>query len=48
MQVKLINYTPHPEDTVAAAARLCYSKEDIANMLKEFQLSFFILFFKNF
>lgn len=29
MQVKLLNYTPHPEETVAAAARLCYSKKDI-------------------
>lgn len=35
MQVKLLNYTPHPEDTVAAAARLCYSKEDIANLWKD-------------
>lgn len=32
MQVKLLNYTPHPEETVAAAARLCYSKEDIADL----------------
>lgn len=34
MQVKLLNYTPHPEDTVAAAARLCYSKEDIGDLWK--------------
>lgn len=34
MQVKLLNYTPHPEDTVAAAARLCYSKEDIDDLWK--------------
>ncbi|MDP2661960.1 MAG: FAD-dependent thymidylate synthase, partial [Dehalococcoidia bacterium] len=26
MQVALIRYTPQPEETVAAAARLCYSK----------------------
>jgi len=35
MQVKLINYTPHPEDTVATAARLCYSKEEIADLWKD-------------
>lgn len=35
MQVKLLNYTPHPEDTVAAAARLCYSKEDIGDLWKD-------------
>ena len=32
MQVKLLNYTPHPEETVAAAARLCYSKKDIGDL----------------
>lgn len=34
MKVKLINHTPEPEKTVAAAARLCYSPvgaEDIMN-----------------
>lgn len=33
MQVKLLNYTPNPEETVAAAARLCYSKDDIGDLL---------------
>ena len=29
MKVTLITHTPHPEQTVAAAARLCYSASDI-------------------
>ena len=29
MKVELLNYTPHPEATIAAAARLCYSSADI-------------------
>lgn len=34
MKVKLIEHTPHPEILVAAAAKLCYSKEaDIKSLL---------------
>lgn len=33
MQVELLTYTPNPEDVVAAAAKLCYSKSDIATLL---------------
>ncbi|MDD2422093.1 MAG: FAD-dependent thymidylate synthase [Heliobacteriaceae bacterium] len=32
MQVSLIAYTPDPERTVAAAARLCYSADDPQNL----------------
>ena len=34
MEVKLINYTPEPEKTVAAAARLCYSSSGIEKLLE--------------
>ncbi|HKM39909.1 MAG TPA: FAD-dependent thymidylate synthase [bacterium] len=34
MQVQLINYTPNPERTVAAAARLCYSKIGAADLVE--------------
>lgn len=33
MQVDLLTYTPNPEEIVAAAAKLCYSKSDIATLL---------------
>ena len=33
--VKLLNYTPDPERTVAAAARLCYSETGAADLLKD-------------
>ena len=33
MQVELLTYTPNPEEIVAAAAKLCYSKSDIATLL---------------
>lgn len=32
MRVELLNYTPNPEETVAAAARLCYSKADVSDL----------------
>lgn len=32
MKVELLNYTPNPEATVAAAARLCYSSADITDL----------------
>lgn len=32
MHVELLNYTPNPEETVAAAARLCYSKADVSDL----------------
>lgn len=35
MRVKLINHTPEPERTIAAAARLCYSSSDIDGLLNE-------------
>ncbi|NMA55755.1 MAG: FAD-dependent thymidylate synthase [Firmicutes bacterium] len=35
MKVELLNYTPDPERTVAAAARLCYSKTGAADLLEE-------------
>lgn len=31
--VKLIAYTPNPEQTVAAAAKLCYSPSRVENIL---------------
>lgn len=34
MRVELLNYTPNPEETVAAAARLCYSKADVSDLWK--------------
>ncbi|MEW5936174.1 MAG: FAD-dependent thymidylate synthase [Bacillota bacterium] len=33
MQVKLIRHTPHPDRTVAAAARLCYSAAGVEDLL---------------
>lgn len=36
MKVKLINYTPQPEKTVAAAARLCYSPIGVEDILEDF------------
>lgn len=36
MKVKLINYTPDPEKTVAAAARLCYSPVGAEQILEDF------------
>ena len=33
VNVKLIAYTPNPEQTVAAAAKLCYSPVSIDNVL---------------
>lgn len=35
MQVKLINYTPEPDKTVAAAAKLCYSPVGAENLLED-------------
>ena len=32
MKVELLNWTPEPENTVAAAARLCYSDAEIAQL----------------
>lgn len=37
MKVELLNWTPDPENTVAAAARLCYSDADIARLLEKMQ-----------
>ena len=36
MQVKLINYTPNPDKTVAAAARLCYSPLGAEKLMQDF------------
>lgn len=33
MKVELLTHTPDPEDVVAAAAKLCYSKSDIATLM---------------
>lgn len=33
-EVKLINYTPNPEKLVAAAARICYSPDDVASIME--------------
>ena len=33
MNVKLLTYTKDPEKTVAAAAKLCYSKSDIETLM---------------
>lgn len=33
MKVKLLTYTKDPEKTVAAAAKLCYSKSDISTLM---------------
>lgn len=35
MAVKLINYTPEPEKTVAAAAKLCYSPSGVDKLMEE-------------
>lgn len=32
-KVTLISYTPEPEKTVAAAAKLCYSNSDIESLM---------------
>ena len=37
MKVELIRWTPEPEDTIAAAARLCYSSADIARIVERMQ-----------
>lgn len=37
MQVKLLNWTPEPENTAAAAARLCYSDASISELLDKMQ-----------
>ncbi|MDA8233916.1 MAG: FAD-dependent thymidylate synthase [Clostridia bacterium] len=36
MKVELINYTPEPEKTVAAAARLCYSPVGATQLMEDF------------
>lgn len=36
MKVTLINHTPHPEETVAAAARLCYSPVGAEKLMEDF------------
>ena len=33
MKVTLLNYTPHPEETIAAAAKLCYSDKSIDEIM---------------
>lgn len=35
MRVELIAYTPHPEEVVAAAARVCYSRQGAGELLKD-------------
>ena len=35
-KVKLLAFTPEPEKTVAAAARLCYSEQSAGELLQEF------------
>ncbi|WP_041587640.1 FAD-dependent thymidylate synthase [Thermincola potens] len=45
MKVKLINYTPDPDKTVAAAARLCYSPigaEDLLDNLTDQEVAKFL------
>lgn len=37
MRVELLNCTPNPENTVAAAARLCYSDSGIAQLTEKMQ-----------
>ncbi|MGI6365833.1 MAG: FAD-dependent thymidylate synthase [Bacillota bacterium] len=37
MKVELLNWTPEPENTVAAAARLCYSDAEIAQLTERMQ-----------
>lgn len=37
MQVKLLNWTPEPENTVATAARLCYSDATIMELADKMQ-----------
>ncbi|MDP2726254.1 MAG: FAD-dependent thymidylate synthase [Dehalococcoidia bacterium] len=37
MQVALVRYTPQPEETIAAAARLCYSKVGAMEILKKME-----------
>ena len=37
MKVELLNWTPNPENTVAAAARLCYSDANIARLAERMQ-----------
>ena len=32
MKVTLLNYTPHPEATIAIAAKLCYSNKSIQDL----------------
>lgn len=39
MQVSLIKHTPEPEQTVAAAARLCYSPDQVEDLLDGMTLS---------
>ncbi|MGI6684287.1 MAG: FAD-dependent thymidylate synthase [Bacillota bacterium] len=36
VKVKLINYTPNPDETVAAAARLCYSPLGAEKLMQNF------------
>lgn len=36
MKVTLINYTPQPDETVAAAARLCYSSVGAEKLMEDF------------
>lgn len=36
MKVTLINHTPHPEETVAAAAKLCYSPVGAEKIMEDF------------
>ena len=37
MKVELLNWTPNPENSVAAAARLCYSEAGIAELIARMQ-----------
>lgn len=34
MQVVLLRYTQEPEEAIVAAARMCYSSEDVTGLLK--------------
>ena len=40
MKVTLITYTPHPEQTIASAARLCYSAASIDDLREKMTEAF--------
>lgn len=37
LKVIILRYTPHPEETVAMAAKLCYSPSDISSLKKKIE-----------